>query len=224
MQEGQLYLQSFSKYGERFNFDVQYFLSFGRFMSLMQALVQCLDGYIPLVVELDSLGDMGVDAVRWHAHLGSKGGDLCGKLSQFLANDDLSDELLNHGALWQTGEWHSLHGQLGLLGLAGWSALGDWDLGQALLSWALLDEVPQDCAFAGGNLISLSNLGWQISHLGAHLSFLLKLRQDGWGHHRGGTSWDHPGGNLQLRLRVNTAAGDSLCHDWLLEVATDTAQ
>merc|ERR1712113_521447 len=76
MQEGQLYLQSFSKYGERFNFDVQYFLSFGRFMSLMQALVQCLDGYIPLVVELDSLGDQGMDAGRWHAHLGSEGGDL----------------------------------------------------------------------------------------------------------------------------------------------------
>ena len=99
-----------------------------------------------------------MDAVRWHAHLGSEGGDLGGKLGQFLANDDLSDELLNHGTLWQTGEWHSLHGQLGLLGLAGWSALGDWDLGEAHLSWALLDEVPQDGALAGGNLVSLGNL------------------------------------------------------------------
>jgi len=87
-----------------------------------------LDGYIPFVVDLDSLGDQGMDAVSWHAHLGSKGGDLSGKLGQFLANDDLSDELLNHGTLWQTGEWHSLHCQLRLLGLAGWSALGDWDL------------------------------------------------------------------------------------------------
>ena len=131
-------------------------------MSLMQVLAQLLDGYIPFVVDLDSLGDKGVDAVSWHAHLGSEGGDLGGKLGQFLANDDLSDELLNHGTFWQTGEWHSLHGQLGLLGLAGWSALGDWDLGQAHLSWALLDEVPHDGALASGNLVSLGNLWVKI--------------------------------------------------------------
>merc|ERR1719309_581997 len=187
------------------------FCHLARFMSLMQALVQCLDGHIPLVVELESLGDQGVDAASWHAHLGSEGGDL-------------GDELLNHWTLWQTGEWHGLHGQLGLLGLAGWSALGDWDLGKAHLSWALLDEVPQDGALAGGDLVSLGNLGWQNGHLGAHLSFLLKLRQDGWGHHGGVTRWDRPGGNLHLRLRVDTMASDSLSHDWLLEVAADTAQ
>merc|ERR1712029_808442 len=36
----------------------------------------CLD--VPLVVELYSLGDQGMDAGRWHAHLGSEGGDLGG--------------------------------------------------------------------------------------------------------------------------------------------------
>merc|ERR1712111_294032 len=87
-----------------------------------------------------------------------------------------------------------------------------------------LDEVPQDGALASGNLVSLGNLGWLNSHLGAYLGFLLKLRQDGWGHHGRGTSWDHPGGNLQLRPRVDTVSSDSLRHNWLQEVAADTAQ
>jgi len=165
-----------------------------------------------------------MDAVRWHAHLGSKGGDLGGKLGQFLANYDLSNELLNYRTLWKTGEWYFLHGKVGLLGLAGWSALGDWDLGEANLSWALLDEVPQDGADARGSLVSLGNLGWHNAHPGTHLGFLLKLRQDGWGHHGGGASWDHPGSNLQFRPRVDTVASDSLRHDWLLEVAADTTQ
>jgi len=84
--------------------------------------------------------------------------------------------------------------------------------------------VPQDGALASGNLVSLGNLGWLNSHLGAYLGFLLKLRQDGWGHHGRGTSWDHPGGNLQLRPRVDTVSSDSLRHNWLQEVAADTAQ
>merc|ERR1719228_1237837 len=44
------------------------------------------------------------------------------------------------------------------------------------------------------------------------------------GHHGRGTTWDHPGGDLQLRPRVDAVASYSLRHDWLLEVAADTAQ
>jgi len=170
-------------------------------------------------------GNQGVDALGWHANFGSEGGLLGGKFRQCLTLDDLFQVVLGHTSQWQTGEWDGLQGHLGLMGLAGWAAFGDWDLGNAHLAWAQRDQVPQNGALAGGNLVSLGNLGWLNGELGAHFSFLLQLRHESWGHHRGGgRGWDHPGGNLQLRLRVDAVSRDSLRDDWLLEVAADTAQ
>ena len=44
------------------------------------------------------------------------------------------------------------------LGLARWTTLGDWDLGEAHLDALLNYQVPQEGALAGSSLVSLGNL------------------------------------------------------------------
>ena len=44
------------------------------------------------------------------------------------------------------------------LGLARWTTLGDWDLGEAHLDTLLNEQVPQEGALAGSSLVSLGNL------------------------------------------------------------------
>ena len=44
------------------------------------------------------------------------------------------------------------------LGLARWTTLGDWNLGEAYLDALLNDQVPQEGALAGSSLVSLGNL------------------------------------------------------------------
>jgi len=173
-------------------------------------------------------GDKGVDAVSWLAHLGGVGGLHGGQLWHWLAALDLGHVVLSLAAQRQTGEWDWLDGHLGALGLAGWTALGDWDLGEAHLAWALHGQVPEDGATASGSLVSLGNLGWLDHDLGAHLSLLLELRHevgwDGGGDGGGGGGWDHPGSNLQLWLGQDALGSDSLGDDWLHEVAAQATQ
>merc|ERR1712131_266786 len=168
-------------------------------------------------------GDKGVDAVSWLAHLGGVGGLHGGQLWHWLTALDLFHVVLSLAGR-QTGEWDWLDGHLGALGLAGWTALGDWDLGEAHLAWALHGQVPEDGATASGSLVSLGNLGWLDHDLGAHLSLLLELRHEvGWDG-GGGGGWDHPGSNLQLWLGHDALGSGSLGDDWLHEVAAQAGQ
>lgn len=164
-----------------------------------------------------------MDAVGWLPHLGGEGSLHVHQLWQGLALLNLDQVVLSLAAQRQAGEWHWLDGHLGLLGLAGWAALGNWDLGDAHLAWAHHGQVLEDCAAAGGGLVGLGNLGWLDHDLGADLGLLLELGDEvGWD--RDGRGWDGPGGDLQLWLGEDALGSLGLGDDWLLEAAAQAGQ
>jgi len=126
-------------------------------------------------------GDKGVDAVGWLGHLGGEGGVQVCQLWHLDALVDLGHVVLSLASQRQAGEVNWLDSQLGGLGLAGWTTLGNWGLGEALLAWTVHGQVLEEGAAAGGSLVSLGNLSWLDHGLGANLSLLLELRHEvGW--------------------------------------------
>jgi len=156
-----------------------------------------------------------VDAVGWLWHLGREGGLHVLELWDEITMVDLVLVDFSHATSWHAGELNSLHSHLGVLGLARWTALGDWDLGEAHLATLLDGQVPQESALAGGSLVSLGNLGWVEGDPGALLGLLLQLGHewgwdgDGSGYGSGANLWDGPGSDLKLWLGVDAGEGAS---------------
>jgi len=152
-----------------------------------------------------------VDAVGWLWHLGGEGGLQVLELWDELTLVDLLQVEVSLATSWHAGELNSLLSHLGVLGLARWTTLGDWDLGEAHLDTALDGQVPQEGALASGRLVSLGDLGWVEGDLGALLGLLLQLRHEwGWdgdGAGSGANLWDGPGSNLKLWLGVDAGEG-----------------
>jgi len=133
-----------------------------------------------------------VDAVGWLWHLGGEGGLQVLELWDELTLVDLLQVEVSLATSWHASELNSLLSHLGVLGLARWTALGDWDLGEAHLDTALDGQVPQEGALASGRLVSLGDLGWVEGDLGALLGLLLQLRHE-WG-------WDGDGAGSGANL------------------------
>ena len=113
-----------------------------------------------LVQSSDSLGwaDQWVDTIVWHAHLGSIGGLLGGKLRQALTFFGLLQVVFCQSSLWQAGEGDILFSHPWIFRLARWAALGDRNLGDTNPSCLGLNQVLQNGALASRCLGSLCYL------------------------------------------------------------------
>jgi len=161
-----------------------------------------------------------VDAVGWLWHLGGEGGLHVLELVDEITIVDLKLVEFSLTTSWHASELNSLLSHLGVLRLARWTTLGDWDLGEAHLDTLLDGQVPQEGALASGRLVSLGNLSWVEGDLGALLGLLLQLGHewgwdgdgtgDGTGDGSGANLWDSPGSDLKLWLGVDAGGGEGL--------------